>query len=187
MRHEHPVRRALDSAAWSRHAGAITVVMNMMFVRHLIGVYREFDGDLVEAIVLGEIAHHNLSSLVTRARSPLELSEALRSAGDRLQDLLLPTNSFSIAQAVGIPRETVRRKVTRLARRGWIVKDAAGNLFVAPAAGRAFADFHAERLIDLLRAARSIEMLLGDHEADRGGVGRIAGERSPSAPGPSTP
>ena len=35
------------------HAAAIHVLMNMMFVRHLVSVYLAFDGDLLAAIVLG--------------------------------------------------------------------------------------------------------------------------------------
>lgn len=143
-----------------RHAGAITVLMNMMFVRHLIGVYHAFGGDPVAAIVLGEVAHHNLAPLVGGSRTPRELSEALRAKGAALHRTFLPTNTFSIAQATGIPRETVRRKVDSLTRRGWLVKDADGNLFVSGNAEASFTTFNVERLDDLLRTVRAIETLL---------------------------
>jgi hypothetical protein len=150
-------------AAPGRHAGAIQVLMNTMFVRHLIGVYRVFGGDPVAAIVLGEVAHHNLAPMVNAARKPSELSEALLALREsNWRESLLPTNAFSIAQATGIPRETVRRKIASLTRRGWMLKDAAGNLFVSPRASESFSAFHLERLHDLLETARAIEALLDD-------------------------
>lgn len=162
MPHSSPPSRPATRAALERHAGAVTVLMNMMLVRHLISVYKAFDGDVVAAIVLGEIAHYNLSPLIGRTRTAMELSRVLQSGRDSWQEALLPTNTYSIAQATGIPRETVRRKVADLVRRGWIVRDAAGNLFVAADANAAFADFHVDRLRDLLAASRAIETLLQD-------------------------
>jgi hypothetical protein len=137
----------------------------MMFVRHLLGVYSGFGGDVVAAIVLGEVAHHNLSAMMSGARTPRELSEALRATVGAPQPAMLPTNVFSIAQSTGIPRETVRRKVESLTRRGWLVKDRAGNLFVTAEAGASFSAFHVERMVDLLETARAIDTLLDDGPA----------------------
>jgi hypothetical protein len=163
MPQNHPPRRvSIARAVFDRHGGAVMVLMNTMFVRHLIGVYRAFDGDPVAAIVLGEVAHHNLVPMVNRARRPQELSETLRALVRSGRGNLLPTNAFSIAQATGIPRETVRRKIASLTRRGWMAKDAGGNLFVSLKTHEAFAAFHVERLNDLLETAHAIESLLDD-------------------------
>lgn len=140
------------------------VLMNLMFARHLIGVRAAFGGDLLAAIVLGEVAHHNLAPLVNRARTPHDLSETLRTAADTLLQILLPTNAFSIAQATGIPRETVRRKVADLVRRGWIDRDNKGNLFVTGRPVVEFAAFNEERLRDLLDTARAISELLDEQK-----------------------
>jgi hypothetical protein len=155
-------RTAVPRAAYERHAGAIMTLMNMMFVRHLVGVYGAFGGDLVAAIVLGEVAHHNLTPLINRARTPHELSEILRTLADTLPKSFAPTNAFSIAQATGIPRETVRRKIAGLVRRGWLEKDAEGNLFVTARPAVEFAAFHDDRVHDLLETARLINALLGE-------------------------
>lgn len=164
-----PLRPAVEQALAGRHARAVIVLMNMMFVRHLLGLYREFDGDMVSVIVLGEVAHHNMSAMMSGARSPLELSQSLLAAVDTPHQTLIPTNVFSIAQATGIPRETVRRKVDNLARRGWLVKERGGNLFVTASARASFAPFHVERMVDLLETARAIDTLLDNRPAPAAG------------------
>jgi hypothetical protein len=103
------------------------LTMNMFIVRHLVRLYAAFDGDLVEAIVLGEVAHHNLSAYMADAakakRKNVAAATPVPSQGD-----YLPTNAFSIAQATGIPRQTVRRKVKALVARGWLIEDGRGLL-----------------------------------------------------------
>ena len=84
---------------------------------------------LLAAIVLGEVAHHNLSAYLAQA------VEARRTGGEapevpRRSDYL-PTNAFSIAQTTGIPRQTVRRKVAMLVSRGWLLQEK-GGLIVSP-------------------------------------------------------
>ena len=39
--------------------------MGRFFVEHLVRLHREFDGDLEQVILLGEIGHHNASQLGT--------------------------------------------------------------------------------------------------------------------------
>jgi hypothetical protein len=106
------------------------LVVNMFIVRHLVRLYDAFDGDLTAAIVLGEVAHHNLSAYLARATS------ARRTAAGDTEHVpdrsdYLPTNAFSIAQVTGIPRQTVRRKVKALVARGWLLEEK-GGLIVSP-------------------------------------------------------
>jgi alkylated DNA nucleotide flippase Atl1 len=164
MKHDVSPRTSVERAALGRNGGAIQVVMNTMFVRHLVSVYRAFGGDLVAAIVLGEVAHHNLTPLIGAAHTPREVGEALRGKGRSLPRTFVPTNSFSIAQATGIPRETVRRKVASLTRRGWLAKDADGNLFVEAVAETEFTAFTVQRLNDLLETSEAIQSLLPDRQ-----------------------
>jgi hypothetical protein len=174
----------IPRADFEKHARAITVLMNAMFVRHLVALYGAFEGDLVAVIVLGEVAHHNLASLINRAGTPRELSALLHAREGTRQQALLPTNAFSIAQATGIPRETVRRKVASLTRRGWLEKDAGGNLYVAAEAAAAFADFNYGRVGDLLDVAHAIDALIADHPP--AGRRRPEGSRTRPTPGPAS-
>lgn len=155
-------RPAVDPTVYEQHEAAIAVIMNLVFVRHLIETYQAFDGDLVEAIVLGEIAHHNLAAMRSAAADVHALSHRL-TAHRPSRPPLLPTNAYSIAEASGIPRETVRRKVASLARRGWIRKDRAGNLYVTDKPQAHFTALNRARCAELLQAAREIEVLLGSN------------------------
>lgn len=142
--------------------GNAFLAVNMFVVRHLVRLYAAFDGDLLEAIVLGEVAHHNLSAYLTQVVDAAPTG----ADGPRLPQRsdYLPTNAFSIAQATGIPRQTVRRKVKALIERGWLLQDRAG-LIVSPVPLEHFRTLNTElagdvvatlnTLLRLTRAARS--------------------------------
>ena len=138
--------------------GALTMdaflAVNLFIVRHLVRLYRAFDGDLLAAIVLGEVAHHNLSAYMARAR------EAHRAAGGTQPQIpqrsdYLPTNAFSIAQATGIPRQTVRRKVEMLVARGWLVQEEQG-LIVSPVPFEHFRTFNQELAADVVSTLNTV-------------------------------
>lgn len=149
-----PSRARITPAQYAAHARAAALIVNDYHLRYLVRLYRLFEGDLQLAIVLGEVAHHNVSAVRQSARSPRELSARVDHRDARAS--LLPTNAFSIAQATGIPRETVRRKVAWLVQRGLLLQDARANLLVAPAAAQYFADANVEMVNDLLDAALQI-------------------------------
>jgi len=49
-----------DPDRYELHKGEVAIIMGHFFVRYLNLLYREFEGDLLSPIVLGEIAHHNI-------------------------------------------------------------------------------------------------------------------------------
>jgi hypothetical protein len=87
------------------------------FARLLVTLRRDFDGDLDAMLVLLTL------SLGTDRRDWAKalLGELDPSSPGRL------TNTQSIAQASGIPRETVRRKLDAMQSRGWVERDGKGN------------------------------------------------------------
>lgn len=156
---DHP---AIGSPAWNaaydRHRLEIALRMGRFFVGHLIRLYEAFDGDLTQVIVLGEIGHHN----ATRAHDE---SRRLRARGGPRPPVvsaeLLPCNAFSISQATGIPRETVRRKIATLVRRGWVMRNPRGEVSVTAAVGARFMPlFNRETLAELLTLAGELSGLL---------------------------
>jgi hypothetical protein len=127
---------------------------------HLIRVHRYFDGDLVAALVLATIANRNLHRYYEDHAKPSGIGlDRLISRGDHI-DRLLHCNAYSVSSATGIPRETVRRKVKWLEKKGWIEVAERGEIFIAKDIGHQFADFDAgmiERFLDTARQALEID------------------------------
>ena len=61
------------------HASAMLAV-NLYLTRYLLRLYQAFDGDLSEAMVLGEIAHHNVSGMLAEVGGLSQLHEAVERA-----------------------------------------------------------------------------------------------------------
>lgn len=156
---QRKARSGFDQAQARRRIATVALVMNDHYLRYLLQLYKAFDGDLVAAIVLGEVAHHNLSAL-RQGLTPRQISARL--AEPDFRDSLVPTNAFSIAQATGIPRETVRRKVARLVARGLLAQDARANLVLTANNRLEFAEFNLLLLQDLLESAERLRGLLED-------------------------
>lgn len=72
-----------------------------VFTEHLLDVSRTFEGDLLEVVVLATIGQAYLR-------------------GDELGKENAAINASNIANATGIPRQTVRRKLLSLKTRGWV-------------------------------------------------------------------
>lgn len=144
------------------------------FTVPLLGrIYRAFDGDMVAAMVLGEIAHRNVEAWLADERN------AERTLHDPAQRTaaMRPCNALSIAQACNLPRETVRRKVVLLERLGYISRSADGYLYLTPTVGDGFEDMTATLVEDLLATARRLEVLLANRTTPLGPLppGRSAG------------
>jgi hypothetical protein len=142
---------------FARHDAVLAILLNSFHLAHLVRLYAAFDGDLLQAIVLGEVAHHNVAGLRTGAPNLAALSALFRDLD--AERPLLPTNAFSIALATGIPRQTVRRKVDALVRRQLLRRDGRANLFVAPQARHYFSRFTMQAVGDLLATARDMLQL----------------------------
>ena len=61
----------------------------------------------------------------------------------------MPINIQSLADYTGIPRETVRRKVSVLEQKGWIARDSNGRLSVSRTASLDLEDATRDSLIYL--------------------------------------
>ena len=87
------------------------------FTRLLVELRKTFDGDLDAMLILAVVG----------------IGSQQRNWRDVLIDLAKtegqdsPTNIQSIADAAGIPRETVRRKLDNLQEAGWVIRNDLGN------------------------------------------------------------
>ena len=86
-------------------------------VRWIVKMRESFDGDLDSMVLLAAIAigvrGENWKSALLETSNELATVDC--------------TNTLSIAQATGIPRESVRRKLNVLLQKGWISRDESGN------------------------------------------------------------
>lgn len=103
----------------------ITYLVNDYIIRHLRRIYQASSGDLESMMVLGEIAHYNVTEgLVAKGVTPAQLDES------SFRNMLKGCNTLSISMSSGIPRETVRRKIKKLEKLGWISRNERGHLFI---------------------------------------------------------
>lgn len=108
------------------HFGDLWPVYNHGFTAMLIECRKHFNGDMDQLMIMSVIGERTL----TRERaSGLTYDDFV--AGQRSPGLPKRINLQSIADSTGIPRETARRKVRKLIKRGWIEKDPDGSFRVS--------------------------------------------------------
>jgi hypothetical protein len=124
-----PAIRKLTCAQFDDHASFIVLALGRHSVKQLSTLYREFGGDVAKAIILGEVAHHNLRNLAPSTEYDRKrLTQAIENPETRAA--LLPCNAFSISEATGIPRETVRRKARELVAEGLLERVGKNDLYL---------------------------------------------------------
>ena len=148
--------KMLSPELYEENRGFITITMNEFLISYLFKVYRAFDGDLLQALILGFMAHHNISRLSNQQKydDPHIIKDIITGSGKEV--MLSPCNAFSISQATGIPRETVRRKIAALIDKGWVKRDTKGQLFLTELLTIAFRDFNYKLADEFLDVAHQI-------------------------------
>lgn len=106
-------------------------------------------GDLLEPLVFAAIVQANQAPL----RADSELDRRYAASGETLpDDLRRPISIHAVAQSLGLPFETVRRRVMALETRGFCIATAAGVYVPAAAiASEVHAGIQARRLARLAR------------------------------------
>ena len=152
------VRRAL---AAEYHAYQYRFVE--FFIEHLSDVSRAFRGDLQSMIVLALVGQVYL-------RANAAARERGRDPSDVPPERLSITAS-RIADVTSIPRETVRRKLQALERRGWIRRNADGSWRLVAdgktaAAREDLADMDRRAMERVARLFRDLEGIVAAHVED---------------------
>ena len=152
----------ISQERYEQRRGEIRLHMSHFFVPYLTGIYQAFDGDLAAAIILGEISHHNTAPFFSADHHQNEQLQKLQDDVVHWQHMQ-GCNAYSISCATGIPRETVRRKVAAMKKKGWLEEVPNQGLRFTPACAEHFgADFTLDILSRWLNAARKIESLLAE-------------------------
>lgn len=149
-----------DPELYETHKKTIAFVMGNFFLRHILSLYKEFGGDLIMPIVLGEIGHHNTTNFYSRQEKCIAVKKQMEKDPNTV-NRFEPTNAYSLSLSTGIPRETVRRKIDKLAKKGWIVKNENGDLTISDAVSDYFTgDFNKRTLTELLEASECLRQIL---------------------------
>jgi len=141
MDHSQYIRQNFNTI-WPAHLTA--------FTRLLIQLRERFDGDLDLALVLSVIGSRTRPEIWT---PELISARDITSSGDE-EERQYPINIQSVAAYSGIPRETFRRKVIVLQSKGWVTRDAEGQLEISRTAAKDLAD-ETEHTISYLAALRT--------------------------------
>jgi hypothetical protein len=149
-----------SGSAFSRHPLAIAQVLTEYWLRHLYRLQDAFDGDLVVALLLGEIAHYNVGGLAYRHAVGLATLDALfvDDAEAQIHAILRPCNAHSLSLVSGVPDSSVRRKLRTLLDRGWIAALPAGYV-VTPRPAAEFMTFNEISLREFLETERRLRQL----------------------------
>lgn len=150
-----------ENPSWSApHLQMLVMVVYSYNLRYLKRVHAAFGGDLILAIVLGEIAHFNVMAALSRPAGSLDEAEALLEGCYRNQKQT-ECNAFSLSEATGIPRETVRRKIAQMVQQGWLERTASGGYVVTDRPKQDFGpSLNIEMLNDFLDTGARLRALM---------------------------
>lgn len=151
----------LDPEKFEKHYPQLTYETGLFMVDYLRRLNREFENDITTAIVLGEIAQHSVRDLMKRELPRSGMASGQFAGSERFAAGFKRCNAFSVAESSGIPRETVRRKIDKLVKRGFVTRDADGGLALMPGIGEHFRSFDRQTTADLLALAERVRSLAG--------------------------
>jgi hypothetical protein len=167
MSSRHQPSREEIEALHARRFGYMSMLRTRFTLPHMIGLYQRFGGDLALPIVLGEIAARNLQGVYQmRIDEPYDVLDHRTEDAIRQQRHstahFRPANAYSVAQATGIPRETVRRKLEKLIALGWVERNARGHLFLTPKVREDLGAFDRDETVRFVLASASVFNALAD-------------------------
>ncbi|SMB24833.1 protein of unknown function [Sterolibacterium denitrificans] len=149
----------IDRKVFDQNFYRVSYLLSRFMVPYMRSVYREFDGDILLNIVIGEIGTRNLGQFYEASRNSKTFESRLGDVNEHRR-VLRPCNALSISDASGIPRETVRRKVNVLIERGWVSQNERGHLYLTPEVAKHFQRFLLLLIEELLPAAQELAEVL---------------------------
>jgi len=149
----------IDRRRYAKNELQYAVILGQYHVRHARMLYAHYDGDLLLPMILGEIAYRNVSGVIGEqdafADGIEEKLNALHSPGG-----FKPCTASSIALSTGIPRETVRRKLTVLERDGYIRRTDDGFVLTKKPRTKTLPEFGYKDFLDFMHTYERVEKIL---------------------------
>jgi hypothetical protein len=142
----------------------VVETLTAYWLRHLHRLQLAFGGDLLLPLLLGEVAHYNIGTLMYRGDAGLVLLDALFTDAEReptvLAALVRPCNAHSLALVTGVPDSSVRRKLAVLAEKGWLARLPDHSYVVTARPGIEFEALNLATLRDFLETDARIRKML---------------------------
>jgi hypothetical protein len=142
-------------------------VVNRHLVDHMLRVGRELMLDDYEALLVwGVLAHQNIAHLLPPGALPSAVLDDRGLLGGATEGLR-PLRLRDLVQITRLPRETVRRKLARLAEHRWIERTPRGWLASGARLEPTLREFTRETVCRFLAAADELTRILraADHES----------------------
>ncbi len=120
--------KAASKPEFSEKSRVFMYEMSELFCKILPRFSELMDNDLSKLLILQAVGAANVQRLMASSqRGPYESIDV------RIPpELQVPSNALSIADATGLPRETVRRKLKELLASGFVVEDDRGGYRLKP-------------------------------------------------------
>lgn len=172
MTFEHHTRveslRRLSSFenAFDRSFSLLAYISNRFLIDHMLRVGRLLtENDYETMVIWGVLAHQNIAHLMPPGTVPT----AILTERGRLADLsgIRPLRLRDVAAITGIPRETVRRKLERLAENNYVRRTEAGWIVIGDRVEPHLREFTRDTVMRLVAVCD--EVLAAMHKADEAG------------------
>lgn len=177
-------------AAFDRCFGMVAFQMNRHIIDHLLRTGRQLTDDDLEAMVIwGVLAHQNVAHLLPPGSHPCSVLDERGRA--RTPHALQALRLRDVAQITRIPRETVRRKLEKLAAAGWIQRQADGWVIRSDHTADQLREFTRDNVRRFLAAADEVLRTLREADAEiaaaRLAAPSVGGRRAGPAASDSAP
>ena len=157
--------------------------MGRFMVDHVVRSARQFDNDIESMMLFGMLSHLNIVHLALPGSDPgTTLDHEGRSPGS--QPKLRPVRVRDLAQIMGRPRETVRRKLEHLRSMGRVQRVEGGWVMVVTAVDAQMQALTIDGFMRFLRTAEAMKSILASAAASIARESGAAAEPSASGAGP---
>lgn len=150
--------------AFDRSFSMLAYISNRFLIDHMLRVGRLVtENDYETMVIWGVLAHQNVAHLMPPGTVPT----AVLSERGRLQnvDAMKPLRLRDVAAITGIPRETVRRKLEKLAENRYVRRLDAGWVVIGDRVEPDLRDFTRDTVMRLVAVCD--EVLAALHHADK--------------------
>ena len=150
--------------AYDRSFSLVAYIANRFLIDHMLRVGRLLtENDFETMVIWGVLAHQNVAHLMPPGSVP---TAVLTERGRMIdENLLRPLRLRDLSDITGIPRETVRRKLDRLAAKGYARRVPDGWVVSGERAEPELRDFTRDTVMRLVAVCDEIIAALQDADA----------------------